>query len=395
MMRIFVLCAFLIGLDSLIVGPLIPVISDELAFQPELGGLLVTSYGLLFGLSAPLFGPISDRWGRKQMILLGMLVFSIGTALTAYANDLIWSLIYRGLAGLGGAMCMPSIYALIGDTFSYEKRGKAMGVITGAIIGSQVLGIPVGTYMAEVGSWRISFWAIAGLGLLAYFIVLAGIAKMPAKRQLPVGPVKAYIMQFKTAFSTSSVFFALLCTFLWTAGLQGMFAYVGVYYEQNFGLAVNEIGIVAMFAAAVSVIGSIIGGRFADKVGKKTMIGIAAVMSAIGVLIFSIMTHTFWGAFVTQLFWAAFVGIGQATLTALVSELSPNVRGTVLSLNSSALYLGMMAATAVAAAILQSGLGYLSVGIMCAIAALLVMPVTVYFVREGSAEAEAGASTAK
>ncbi|UFJ42563.1 MFS transporter [Brevibacillus humidisoli] len=395
MLRIFILCAFLVGLDSLIVGPLVPVISDDLAFQPELGGLLVTAYGLLFGLAAPLFGPISDRWGRKQMILLGMFVFSIGTALTAVATDLTTSLIYRGIAGLGGAMCMPSIYALIGDTFSNEKRGKAMGLITGAIIGSQVLGIPAGTFMAKVGSWQISFWAIAALGLLAFLIVLVGIAKTPARRQIPVGPVKAYMLQFKTAFTIPSVLFALLCTFLWTAGLQGMFAYVGVYYEENFGLEVNEIGIVAMFAAAVSVIGSVIGGRMSDKVGRKTMIGIASVMSAIGVLVFSTMTQSFWGAFISQLFWAGFVGIGQATLTALISELNPSVRGTIMSLNSSALYLGMMASTAVAAAMLQSGLSYLAVGIMCAISAILVMPLTMYLVKEGSEPAAPETTTAK
>lgn len=395
MLRIFILCAFLIGLDSLIVGPLIPVISDDLAFPPELGGLLVTAYGLLFGLAAPLFGPISDRWGRKQMILLGMLVFSLGTALTAVAADLTSSLICRGIAGLGGAMSMPSIYALIADTFTNEQRGRAMGLITGAIIGSQVLGIPAGTFMAKVGSWQISFWAIAALGLLAWLIVLFGIPRTPAKRQLPVGPVKAYLLQFQTAFTNSSIFFALLCTFLWTAGLQGLFAYVGVYYTENFGLEVNQIGIVAMFAAAVSVVGSVIGGRLSDKVGRKTMIAIASFMSAIGVLVFSMMTHSFWGAFFTQLFWATFVGIGQATLTALISELNPSVRGTVLSLNSSALYLGMMAATAAAAAMLQAGLAYLAVGVMCALATLLVLPLTLYLVKEGREQAGPEASTVK
>ncbi|MFS0555953.1 MFS transporter [Brevibacillus sp. 179-C9.3 HS] len=388
MMRIFIFCAFLVGLDSLIVGPFIPVISVDLQFPPELGGLLVTAYGLLFGLSAPLFGPISDRWGRKRMILLGLLVFSVGTALTAIANDFIWALIYRGIAGLGGAMCMPSIYALIGDTYSYEKRGKAMGLITGAIIGSQVLGIPVGTFLAKAGSWRTSFWLIAGLGILAYVFVMMGIAKTAPKRQIASGPLKAYITQFQTAFSNRSVFFALLSTFFWTMGLQGMFAYLGVYYEENFQLEVDEIGIVTMVAAALSVIGSIAGGRLSDRWGKKVMLGIASVMASIGVLTFSIMTETFWGAFFSQLVWATFVGIGQATLTALISEQNPSVRGTVLSLNSSALYIGMTAATAVAAMMLTWGLGYLAVGIMCAIAAMLVLPVTVYCIKEKEEQTE-------
>ncbi len=388
MLQIFALCAFLVGLDALVVGPLVPAISADLGFPPALGGLLVTAYGLMYGVSAPLFGPLSDRSGRKRMMLAGIVVFAVGTALTALAYDLRSALFFRGIAGLGGAMLMPSVYALIGDTFTYEQRGKAMGVIMGAMIGSQILGVPIGTFLAKLDSWRISFYLIAGIALVAFFIVLRYIPQTEPKRQLSTGPFQTYIAQFRTAFSQSSVYFALLATFFWTAGLQGMFAYVGVYYEQNFALRVDQIGLVAMFAAAASVLGSTLGGRLSDRWGKKTVISLAAFLSAGGVLCFALMTEWFWGAFGAQLIWALFVGCGQATLTTLISELNPGVRATVLSLNSSAMYLGMMAATAVSAYLLQTGHGFFSIGLMCAVAVLMVLPVAMYGVREGAKSEE-------
>lgn len=293
---ILALCAFLVGLDSLVVSPLIPSISQTIHFQLDLGGLLVTAYALLYGLSAPLFGPISDRWGRKNMIILGLLVFTVGTALTAAGSSLDGLMIFRAIAGLGGAMIMPSVFALIGDTIPFEIRGKAMGLIMGAMVGSTVIGVPIGTFLTRISSWRITFLIIAGLAMLVLLIALRGVPKQPPARQIPIPPVQAYIGQFKTAFSNKSVFFALLSTFLWTAGLHGMFAYVGVYYWQNFSLDASAIGLVILAAGLGSVFGNVIGGRLSDKVGKRTIVAIASVVAAAGVLTFASLTDALVGA---------------------------------------------------------------------------------------------------
>lgn len=381
---VLALCAFLIGLDSLVVIPLVPAIAKDLGFQLDLGGLLVTAYALLYGFSAPLFGPLSDRIGRKKMIMSGMLVFSVGTALTAFATDLNTALIFRAVAGLGGAMVMPSVFALLGDAFSYEQRGKAMGAVMGAMVGSTVLGVPLGTFLAQFGSWELTFGIVAALGGLLFLIAMGAIPATPPKNEIPVGPVKAYFGQFKTAFSNPSVFFALLTTFLWTAGLHGMFAYVGVYYTENFNFDIAQIGFVIFAAGLGSVIGNVIGGRLADKVGKKTVVAFASVVAAAGVLAFALLTNAVVAAIVAHVIWSTAIGFGQASLTALVSELSPKVRGTVMSLNSSAMYTGMMSATAISALLMQNGT-FLQIGILCAIASILCMPVTSFFVKEHSA----------
>ncbi|MFC4769914.1 hypothetical protein [Effusibacillus consociatus] len=89
-------------------------------------------------------------------------------------------------------------------------------------------------------------------------------------------------------------------------------------------------------------------------------------------------------AIVVHVLSATALGFGQSALTALVSELDPNARGAVLALNSSAMYAGMVSATAISAALLQFG-SFLSIGIMCAVAALAVLPITSYLVKEHEA----------
>lgn len=89
MLAALALCTFFVGWDSLVTVPLLPAITEETGVPRDLGALLlVTAYALAYLISAPVFGAISDRVGRKRMILLGMLVLAVGTALTGLGNDL-------------------------------------------------------------------------------------------------------------------------------------------------------------------------------------------------------------------------------------------------------------------------------------------------------------------
>ncbi|MEH7460277.1 MFS transporter [Bacillus pseudomycoides] len=385
MLFLLAIVAFFIGMDSLVVSPLIPDIAKSTATPMEKGGWLITSYALFYGLTAPFFGPISDKFGRKQMIVTGMLIFSIGTFCTGLTQDFNTILVFRALTGLSGAMIMPSIFALIGDKIPYKMRGMAMGMIMGAMVGSTVLGVPIGAFLTSVGNWQWTFYGIGILALLVAFIVIGMLPKTPPTNQIQVSAPVAMISAIKTAFTNSSVFFALLSTFLWTVSLQGMFSYIGVYYKENFDFSVEKTGMVIFFAGAGSIIGNVIGGKLSDKIGKKAVVSIATIIAAVGVVSFSLLTDHVIAAMIAHVLWSTSIGFGQSSLTALISELSPKVRGTVMALNSSAMYIGMMFASAGASWLLVRGQSFLAIGILCAIASFLVLPIVYFLVKEGSA----------
>ncbi|HDX9640734.1 TPA: MFS transporter [Bacillus mobilis] len=386
MIRILAIVAFFVGLDSLLVAPLLPTITETISIPDGSGGLLITIYALCYGITAPLFGPMSDRVGRKRMIVIGFVLFSISTFCTGLAKGFEILLLFRGLTGLSGAMIMPSIFALVGDKVTYESRGKAMGTIMGAMVGSTVIGVPIGAFLSELGNWQWTFYSIGLVTLLLTLLVNQILENEKMRNREHVSIAKTLGASLKTALVNISVLFALLATFLWTIGLHGMFSYIGIYYGNNFGLSVGEIGIVIFLAGIGSVVGNILGGKLADKIGKRNVIFIASIVVAISVMVFSLSIKNLVMAITVHIIWSLFVGFGQASLTALVSELKPAVRGTVMALNSSAMYIGMTIASGAASLAVSNGFPFSSLGILCAIASLLVLPI-VFVLVEGKESA--------
>ncbi|WP_051951852.1 MFS transporter [Actinacidiphila yeochonensis] len=380
-------CGFFVGLDSLVVSPLAPSITRATGTTTDYGGLLVTAYALLFMLGAPLFGPICDRWGRKRMILAGLLVFLGGTALTGTGDSFALILVFRAVSGVGAAMVVPSIFALISDRVPYERRGAAMGIVVGAMMAASVLGVPLGSAIAQVVSWRWTFRLVAVAAVVLLAAVWAALPDAPPAVADPsTGPVREWASRLRTALSLPPVVFTLLSTLLWTAGLQGMFANAGLFYNREFGLTPGEAGLALAGGGAASVIGNVYGGRIADRVGRRGIIAAASAVAAGSVVAFSLLTGSLPAAVAVQAVWGLAVGFGQSSLTTLVSELSPRARGTALALNSSAQYGGMMAGTAAAAALLSAGAGFWAVGVLCGGCAVVVVPIVVFLVRERGEE---------
>ncbi|GAB6465459.1 MULTISPECIES: MFS transporter [Bacillus] len=382
MIRILAIVAFFVGLDSLLVAPLLPVITETISIPDGSGGLLITIYALCYGITAPVFGMMSDRVGRKRMIIIGFIIFSISTFCTGLAKNFEILLLFRSLTGLSGAMMMPSIFALVGDKVTYESRGKAMGTIMGAMIGSTVIGVPIGAFLSEIGNWQWTFYSIGLLTLFLTLLVNHILRNEKERNDVHVSLTETVDAPLKMTVVNISVLFALLATFLWTIGLHGMFSYIGVYYENNFGISVGKIGIVIFLAGVGSVAGNILGGKLADKIGKKSVIVIASIVSSISVMLFSLSTGNLVIAIIVHIIWSLFIGFGQASLTALISELKPAVRGTVMALNSSAMYIGMTIASGVASLAISNGFPFSSLGTMCAIASLLVLPIIFVLVQE-------------
>lgn len=382
MIRILAIVAFFVGLDSLLVAPLLPVITETISIPDGSGGLLITIYALCYGITAPVFGMMSDRVGRKRMIIIGFIIFSISTFCTGLAKNFEILLLFRGLTGLSGAMIMPSIFALVGDKVTYESRGKAMGTIMGAMIGSTVIGVPIGAFLSEIGNWQWTFYSIGLLTLFLTLLVNHILRNEKERNDVHVSLTETVDAPLKMTVVNISVLFSLLATFLWTIGLHGMFSYIGVYYENNFGISVGKIGIVIFLAGVGSVAGNILGGKLADKIGKKSVIVIASIVSSISVMLFSLSTGNLIIAIIVHIIWSLFIGFGQASLTALISELKPAVRGTVMALNSSAMYIGMTIASGVASLAISNGFPFSSLGTMCAIASLLVLPIIFVLVKE-------------
>lgn len=143
----------------------------------ELGGLdsfvwVVSAYMVAEMAGMPIFGKLSDMYGRKRFFIFGLIVFMIGSALCGTADSIIELSIYRAIQGIGGGALVPIAFTIVFDIFPIEKRGK-MGGLFGAVFGlSSIFGPLLGAFITDHLSWQWNFYINLPLGVLALIFIV-------------------------------------------------------------------------------------------------------------------------------------------------------------------------------------------------------------------------------
>jgi len=145
----------------LIISPILPRISEELAVREELLGTLIGAYGLMAGVFALVAGPVSDRIGRRRVLLVGTGWMAFALAAHGIANSYASLLAVRAASGAAGGILGGAAVAYVGDWFPYERRGWANGVVMSGFALGQVVGIPLGAVLAQRLGFRWPFLAFA------------------------------------------------------------------------------------------------------------------------------------------------------------------------------------------------------------------------------------------
>lgn len=169
----------LAGIDTTVVSTVMPVA------LPELGGEALyawtfAAYMLATAVTMPIWGPGSDRWGRKRTYLLGILVFVAGSVACALAPTMPWFIAARTLQGVGAGAVSSLPFVVLGVVFPPEKRGKALGVVSSAWAVASVAGPLLGTLIVTNASWRWVFLLNLPVGALAGFLVWRGMQETRA-----------------------------------------------------------------------------------------------------------------------------------------------------------------------------------------------------------------------
>jgi EmrB/QacA subfamily drug resistance transporter len=164
------LVLFLASLDQTIVGTALPHIVSEL-HGASLYTWVVTSYLLTSTVTVPLYGKFSDVYGRKPMLLVGVVLFLIGSALSGQARDMNQLIFFRGVQGLGAGALFPVSLAIIGDLFSARERGRYQGLF-GAVFGvSFIVGPFLGGFLTDNANWRWVFYVNLPVGVVALAVI--------------------------------------------------------------------------------------------------------------------------------------------------------------------------------------------------------------------------------
>ncbi len=333
---LFVL-ASLVALDGRAMPVLLPSIAETFDVRPGAVGWSVTTYTLAYGALQLAYGPLSDRYGRLNVVRVTTVLFVVGVALSAMADSLVEFTIARLLTGAFAAAMIPTVFAHIGDTVSYAERQTVIGQFGATIAASQVFALSAAGLVSYAFSWRVMFFAVAVLTLAP--VVLIGRSAAPAR---PATADRASYGQVLARPGARHVYAAVF--------LEGVFAlgggtYLAVVARERYGVNDLEVGLLLGIYGLGAVVGSLSLRRLAPTLGERWLARAGGLVQLGAWLVLP------WPAAhpISPLAVAA-LGLGyvwlHSTLQTRATELASDARGKAIALFALALFMGGAVGTA-------------------------------------------------
>jgi MFS transporter, DHA1 family, multidrug resistance protein len=314
-----------------IIIPVLPFLAEDVGATPTQLGLLMAIYSLMQLLFAPFWGQMSDRYGRKPILFIGIAGLSLSFFLFAIAKTLAMLFIARIIGGMLSAATMPTAMAYIADVTTPQERGKAMGAIGAATGLGFILGPAIGGIFSKV-NLHTPFFISGGLSTVTAFLVLVFL-----KESLTAGKQSAASSKNETLWRTLKGPLLYLYLLQWfitfsLAGLEATFAY---FAAKRAGLYSAQLGYIFMIMGLASAIvqGGLIG-KLIRKFGEGRVIQGGIIVSAIGFALI-LLVHNFLTAAVFLSIFGVGNGVIRPCVSALVTKHAPSGQGRAAGLLSS------------------------------------------------------------
>jgi DHA1 family inner membrane transport protein len=325
---------------------------------------------------SPVIGRLSDRFGRKAIVLPGLAVFALGNLGSAAVTDFTWLIATQALAGLGLTAMQVSLPAYLGDLFPYQIRGRAIGAATICAASGTMLGVPAGALLAQALGVRAAFLV---LGLLIGALVPLALVYMAsvAPAATPPGETPPAPAAWHAPLRHGRVRAALVTTLCWLAMSAALYTFLAAWLEEALAFTISQIGWAFSLMGGASVLANLLVTSFSDRLGKQRavllglLLGIACVLplgratqtapTLAMICLFILTTEFAFGAYI-----------------ALLTELIPAQRGMVMSLNLVTWGIGVTLSPLLAGLLWRSG-GFQAVTYYMAAMGLAALSISYFF----------------
>ncbi|MBD5805665.1 MFS transporter [Limosilactobacillus walteri] len=332
-------CEFLICLGMSLIFPVEPFIKNEYHFTAFDMGVMSSLFAFVQFIASPVVGRISDKVGRKPMLVWGLLIFAIAEFVFALAQHLWLFDLSRAVDGLSAAMFVPTSMALAADITSEKDRAKVIGWLSAAFSGGLILGPGLGGMLAHV-NYKFPFWVAGILGLISTIVawqflphdedeLLKSETKNPENELLTGG--WSQIRQIMTP--TLITLFGMI--FVAAFGLAGFESIYSLYVNEVHNFDLSAIALVLTLNGIISLILQVF---FFDRLvrwlGEVRLMRYSFFLSVIGTILV-IYDHSHWHIIVATLFVFEAFDLLRPAITTLLTKMSTANQGLLNGINMS------------------------------------------------------------
>ena len=367
---------FLTMTVAMMLGPLLVELSRAFHTTVAPTGQLTAATAITWALTAWLAGPLSDMYGRRRIMLLGLMVMVVGTCSSALAWNYGALLACRLLTGFGAAMIPPNCLATVADLFPPQQRGKAMGWLVSATGLGMAFGIPLVALLMDVRGWRFPFAVLGILLLLVWGLLWRGLPRT----QAVTGDVATFVAHLK-AVGTQRVFWSILvANSLQVMAYVGMSGYLAAYLIQSYGMDAGDTALPLAVAGVGVIGGSLVGGRVADRSDRVTVLAYTFLGGGLAAALVFTIPFLPWLTVVFAFAVSGLLLLSWPVTVVMLTALAGQSRATATGLFAVSNQLGVLGGASLGGVMLSLG-HFPLVGIFCLAMATFAAGIMRYHVR--------------
>lgn len=353
---------FLVFTGIGLVIPIMPKFMAELSISGSTVGLLVAAFSLTQLLFSPQAGRLADSFGRKRMIVIGMIVFALSEALFGLASDPVLLFASRMLGGISAALIMPAVMAYAADVTTKEERAAGMGYINAAITTGFIIGPGIGGYIAEFGI-RVPFYTAAVAGIIAagitFFILPESLpAKEESSDSVASAKQRSSLLSQLMYSYREPYFLSLIIVFVMSFGLANFETVFGLFVDHKFGFEPKDIAFIITFGSIAGAVVQVTAFSWIlNRFGEKRVISVCLLFAGLFILM-TLFVHKFWLIFAVTFIIFLSIDILRPAISTQMSMMAKDQQGYVAGLNSAFTSLGNIAGPVVAGFLFDVDINY-------------------------------------
>ncbi|NJC97234.1 MAG: MFS transporter [Anaerolineae bacterium] len=344
---VFALLVVMLGFGMVI--PVFPFLIDKLGASGSTLGILVATAALTEFLFGPIWGSISDRVGRKPILMIGMFGYALAMFAFGVANQIWMLIVFRAFSGILSSATISTTMAYIGDSTSEKSRGGGMGIL-GAVGGAgTVIGPGIGGLLAG-GSLSTPFFVSALMALLSLLLVALLLPEsLPLEARTAQGQ-RIKLVRFDELWRalTGPIGRILLVAFLATFGTSNFESVFGLYMLKKLDYGPEQVGGILTLVGAIALIGrGLLTGFVTSHWGEPTVIKASLMVGAVGFILL-LLANTYAAVLLTTGIFTCSITFLRPSIPSLTSKRTPVGQGTSMGLSNSFVSLGRIVGPIVA-----------------------------------------------